>query len=145
MTNKTLYFGTKSKQTLYSIGEPNTQYMKNMTLLISAMFFSSLAFSQDILMGPKAKNLEPGKLRGPQIALVHQSAPLTLQGPEAKNSSAMFGKSAGKLKVGFRDTKDIPKGLAAKNSNPWDRKTTVSSKAAFEEDKTMKRRKYWWH
>jgi len=119
--------------------------MKKLTLFISAMLVTTLVFSQDILMGPKAKNLEPGKLRGPKITLLHQSNPATLQGPEAKNSRTMYGKSAGKLQVGFRDTKNLPKGLAAKNSNPWDRKTTVSSKAAFEPDKTMKRKKYWWH
>lgn len=127
------------------VEQPNYQYMKKLTLLISAMLFTTFAFSQNILMGPEAKNLEPGKLRGPKINLVHQSNPVTLQGPEAKNSNLLFGKSSGKLKVGFRDTKDIPKGLEAKNSNPWDKKTTVSSKAVFEEDKTMRRKKYWWH
>ena len=119
--------------------------MKKLTLLISAMMFATFAFSQDILMGPQAKNLEPGKLRGPKVTLVHQSTPMSIQGPEAKNASTWNGKSSGKMKVGFRDTKNLPKGLAAKNSNPWDRKTTVSSKAAFQDEKSMKRKKYWWH
>jgi hypothetical protein len=119
--------------------------MKKLTLILSAMLLSTFAFSQDILMGPKAKNLEPGKLRGPKISIVYPSDPATLQGPEAKNSGALFGKSSGRVKVGFRDTQNLPKGLAAKNSNPWDKKSTVVSKASFEEDKSLKRRKYWWH
>jgi hypothetical protein len=129
----------------YSIAQPNYQNMKKLTLLISAMVLSTFAFSQDILMGPKAKNLEPGKLRGPKITIVHPSSPATLQGPEAKNAGALFGNSSARAKVNFRDTKNLPKGLAAKNSKPWDSKSTVTSKAAFEEDKSMKRRKYWWH
>ena len=119
--------------------------MKKLTLLVATLLVSTMAFSQDFLMGPRAKNAQVGKLKGPKITMVHESNPSNLQGPAAKNTTAWMGKSSGKLKVGFRETIDNPMALEAKNRNPWDRKPAIPSKAAFEESKTMKRRKSWIH
>jgi hypothetical protein len=49
------------------------------------------------------------------------------------------------LKVGFRDVIDNPKGLEAKNRNPWDKRTTVDSKAVYQEPKSMRPKKGWIH
>lgn len=97
-------------------------------------------------MGPKAKNLAAGKTLGPKITLVHESSPSTLKGPVAKNTEVWMTKPSRKFKVGFRDTIDNPKGLAAKNRNPWDNKNTpVNSKAVYEEPKSMRPKKSWIH
>lgn len=119
--------------------------MKKLTLLVASLLISSFAFSQDFLMGPRAKNAPIGKVNGPKITLLHESNPSTIQGPAAKNTAAWMGNSSGKLKVGFRDKIDNPMGLEAKNRNPWDRKPSIPTKAAYEENKTMKRRKSWIH
>ncbi|WP_026950888.1 hypothetical protein [Algoriphagus mannitolivorans] len=120
--------------------------MKKLTLFSALMLFSTMAFSQDFLIGPKAKNLAAGKTLGPRITLVTESSPATLQGPAAKNTEVWMNKSTKKFKVKFRDTIDNPKGLEAKNSNPWDKKTgTVESKAVYEEPKSMRPKKGWIH
>lgn len=120
--------------------------MKKLAFIFSAMLFAMTAYSQDFLMGPKAKNATVGKSFGPKITLVHDSAPSSLQGPVAKNSEIWMGKPSKKLKVGFRETIDNPKGLQAKNSRPWERKTTIpNSKAVYEEPKSMKPKKVWIH
>lgn len=119
--------------------------MKKLTLFISAFVISTMAFSQEILTGPKFKNAPAGTIQGPKITLVHESSPLTVQGPAAKNSAVWMGERSSKLKVGFRDVIDNPKGLEAKNRNPWDKKTTVDSKAVFQEPKSMRPKKGWIH
>lgn len=97
-------------------------------------------------MGPKAKNLAAGKTLGPKITLVTESNPSTLKGPIAKNTEVWMNQSSKKFKVKFRDTIDNPKGLEAKNRNPWDKKgTKVESKAVYEEPKSMRPRKGWIH
>lgn len=120
--------------------------MKKLTLFISAFLISTLSFSQDMLMGPKFKNAPVGTVQGPKITLVHESHPSALKGPAAKNTEVWMSEPAKKLKVGFRETIDNPKGLQAKNRNPWDKKpTTVDSKAVYEEPKTMRQKKSWIH
>ena len=97
-------------------------------------------------MGPKAKNLKAGKTLGPRITLVTESSPSTLQGPAAKNTEVWMGKSSKKFKVRFRNTIDNPKGLEAKNRNPWDKKSNeVESRAVYEEPKSMRPKKGWIH
>lgn len=119
--------------------------MKKLLLIASAMLISSLAFSQDFLMGPRAKNAQVGKVYGPKITLVHDSNPSNLKGPAAKNAKVGAVKNSGKLKIGFRDIIDNPKGLEAKNRNPWDKKPAIPSRAVFQEDKTMTPKKNWIH
>jgi hypothetical protein len=120
--------------------------MKRLTLFISAFAISSLAFSQDMLMGPKFKNAPAGTVQGPKITLVHESNPAVLKGPAAKNTEVWMAQPVKKVNVGFRDTIDNPKGLKAKNANPWDRKKPqVDSKAVYEEPKSMKPKRSWIH
>ncbi|MDX5339049.1 MAG: hypothetical protein LPK25_08480 [Cyclobacteriaceae bacterium] len=120
--------------------------MKKLTLFFAGFFICTFSFSQDFLMGPKAKNLAAGKTLGPKITLVTESSPATLQGPIAKNTEVWMGESSKKFKVKFRDTLNNPKGLEAKNRNPWDKKLpTVDSKAVYEEPKSMKPKKGWIH
>lgn len=120
--------------------------MKKLTLFISAFAITTLAFSQDIMTGPKFKNAQVGKVQGPKITLVHESNPTTLQGPVAKNSEVWMSKPSKKLKVGFRDEINNPKGLQAKNKNPWDKEPAkVDSKAVYEEPKSMRPKKSWIH
>jgi hypothetical protein len=119
--------------------------MKKLTLFISAFVISTMAFSQEILTGPKFKNAPAGTIKGPKITLVHESSPEVLQGPVAKNTEAWMASPSSKLKVGFRDVIDNPKGLEAKNRNPWDKRTTVDSKAVYQEPKSMRPKKGWIH
>lgn len=120
--------------------------MKKLTLFISAFALSTLAFSQDVLLGPKFKNAPIGVVQGPKITLVHESSPTILKGPAAKNTEVWMTQTPKKLKVRFRDTIDNPKGLKAKNSNPWDKKPAkVDSKAVYEKPKSMRSKKGWLH
>ena len=120
--------------------------MKKLTLFISAMVISTLAFSQEVLTGPMLKNAQVGKVNGPKITLVHESQPSTIKGPVAKNKEVWMGNSSKKLKVGFRDEINNPQGLQAKNSNPWDKQTPkVDSKAVYQEPKSMRPKKGWLH
>lgn len=120
--------------------------MKKLTLFISALAISTLSFSQEVLTGPKLKNAQVGKVNGPKITLVHDSQPASIQGPAAKNTEVWMGNSPKKLKVGFRDEINNPKGLQAKNSNPWDKETPkVDSKAVYQEPKSMRPKKSWFH
>ncbi|SEF91188.1 hypothetical protein [Algoriphagus boritolerans] len=120
--------------------------MKKLTLFIFAFAISTMTFSQEILMGPKFKNAPVGKVQGPRITLLHESSPASLQGPVAKNTEVWMARSAKKVTVGFRDTIDNPKGIQAKNNNPWDKKTSkVDSKAVYEEPKSMRPKKGWFH
>lgn len=120
--------------------------MKKLTLFISAFAISTLAFSQEMMIGPKFKNATVGKVQGPKITLVHESNPAKLKGPAAKNTEVWMSQPSKKMKVGFRDTIDNPKGLQAKNSNPWDKKPVkVDSKAVYEEPKSMRAKKSWIH
>lgn len=126
--------------------QPKCTAMKKLTLFISAIAISSCAYSQEILTGPKFKNAAVGKVQGPKITLVHESSPASIQGPAAKNTEVWMAPPSQKLKVGFRDTIDNPKGLQAKNSNPWDKKDPkVDSKAVYEEPKSMRPKKSWIH
>lgn len=120
--------------------------MKKLTLFISAFAISSLSFSQEITTGPKFKNAAVGRVQGPKITLVHESNPSALQGPLAKNTEVWMSQPAKKLKVGFRETIDNPKGLEAKNRNPWDKKpANVDTKAVYEKPKSMRPKKSWFH
>ncbi len=119
--------------------------MKKLTLFISALVVSTMAFSQEILTGPRFKNAPAGTIQGPKITLVHESSPASLQGPIAKNSDIWAAKPSSKIKVGFRDVIDNPKGLEAKNRNPWDKKVSVDSKAVFQQPKSMRPKKGWLH
>jgi hypothetical protein len=120
--------------------------MKKLSLILSAMLISTFVFSQDFLMGPKAKNAAVGKSLSSKITLVHNSAPNALEGPIAKNTDVWMKSPSKKFKVRFRKTIDNPKGLQAKNSKPWDRKVELpESKAVYEEPKSMKPKKNWIH
>jgi hypothetical protein len=120
--------------------------MKKLCFIFTALLISTFAYSQNLLMGPKAKNAAVRKTISPKIKVVHDSAPSTLQGPIAKNTELWMDKSSKKLKIGFRDKIDNPKGLQAKNSKPWERKIEVpDSKAVYEEPKSMKPKKNWIH
>lgn len=120
--------------------------MKKLTLFISAFAISTLSFSQEILMGPKFKNASAGTVQGPKITLVHESNPSVLKGPSAKNTEVWMAQPAKKVTVGFRDTIDNPKGLEAKNSNPWDKKKPqVDTRASYEKPKSMRPKKRWFH
>lgn len=120
--------------------------MQKLTLFISAFAISTLSFSQEILMGPKLKNASPGTVQGPKITLVHESNPTMLKGPAAKNTEVWMTQPSKKLTIGFRETIDNPKGLKAKNANPWDKKKPqVDSKAVYQKPKEMKPKKRWFH
>lgn len=120
--------------------------MKKLILFVCALAISTVAFSQDLSSGPKFKNAEIGKINGPKITLVHDSNVSTAKGPRAKNSEVWKDNSAKKRKVGFRDEINNPQGLKAKNTNPWDKpKPKANSKAAYEEPKSMKPKKGWFH
>ncbi len=120
--------------------------MKKFILTGLLVLSSSVAFSQDLTLGPKFKNSSPGKISGPKIALVHDSNPSTLKGPAAKNTPVWKQKSDKKFKVGFRDEINNPQGLQAKNSNPWDKpKPKVETKASFVEPKSMRPKRSWFH
>jgi len=95
--------------------------MKKLTLFVAAILFSTMAFSQERLTGPKFKNAAPGTVHGPKTTLVHDASPVTLQGPVSKNTPVWMSKPSSKSKVVFRDAVDNPKGPAAKNRNPWDK------------------------
>jgi hypothetical protein len=120
--------------------------MKKLTLFISAFAISTLSFSQEMLMGPKFKNAPAGTIQRPKITLVHESNPAVIQGPVAKNSEVWMAEPAKKTKVGFRETIDNPKGLKAKNANPWDKKPAkVNTVASYQEPKSMRPKKGWIH
>lgn len=120
--------------------------MKKLTLFIAAFAITTLTFSQEIMTGPKFKNAQVGKIQGPRITLVHESSPAAIQGPAAKNTEVWMSEPSKKMKVGFREVIDNPKGLQAKNRNPWDKEPSkVDSKAVYEEPKSMRPKKSWIH
>ncbi len=114
--------------------------------IVVALLISSVGFSQEIGLGPKIKNSHPAKAKTPKMSLVHESSPLSLKGPEAKNTSVWSSKTS-KSKVRFREEITNPKGLEAKNHKPWDDKSSIqtNSKAVYEEPKSMKPKKTWFH
>lgn len=119
--------------------------MKRSILFVAAMLVASVAFSQDVT-GPSVKNAKAGSSILPKVPVVTTNSPSDLQGPEAKNQK--LGRSAGaKVKVRTRKVIDNPTGLDAKN--PRFRtdleKVDTTTKAAYVEPKTMRKRRSWWH
>ena len=120
--------------------------MKKLILFVSTLAISSIAFCQDFTAGPKFKNAEIGKLNLPKITLVHDSNVSTVKGPLAKNSEVRKQEDSKKIQVGFRDEINNPKGLKAKNSNPWDKAAPKpETKASYQEPKSMRPKKGWIH
>jgi hypothetical protein len=119
--------------------------MKRSILFVSAMLFTSVALAQDVT-GPSVKNAKAGSSIFPKVPVVTANSPSELQGPEAKNQK--MGRSAGvKVKVRTRKVIDNPTGLDAKN--PRFRtdleKADTTTRASYEEPKTMRKRRSWWH
>lgn len=120
--------------------------MKRSILCFAAMLIASVAFPQDFITGPSAKNAQSGKSLGPKLPVVTNSSPSPLKGPLAKNYKVWNSESA-KVQVRTRKVIDNPKGLQAKNPRYGVSSSSgnISSKASYVEPKSMRMRKIWWH
>jgi hypothetical protein len=119
--------------------------MKRSILYVAVMLVSSVALAQD-MTGPSVKNAKAGSSIFPQVPVVTANSPSALQGPEAKNQKLVRFVGA-KVKVRTRKIIDNPTGLEAKNPKfrtHLDKADTIT-KATYEEPKTMRKRKFWWH
>jgi hypothetical protein len=120
--------------------------MKRSLLILVAFLIPSIAFSQDILKGPAAKNAKLGKTTYPKISFVFDNSPILTKGPDAKNFK-VWNKESSTLAIRTRNVITNPTGLKAKNKKVWEESETsqVDSKASYELPKSMRKRKIWWH
>ena len=120
--------------------------MKRSLLILVAFLVSALAYGQDILKGPAAKNAKIRNATAAKMNFVFDNNPLDSKGPAAKNFK-IWNKESSAVSIRTRKVINNPKGLQAKNRKVWEESESiqVDSKASYQLPKSMKKRKIWWH
>jgi hypothetical protein len=120
--------------------------MKSLSLFVAIFLTCATAFSQDFLKGPAAKNTKVGKASTNNLSVVFDNNPQLVKGPNSKNFK-VWKKESNAIQIRTRKNINNPKGLQAKNRKVWEEsnRIEVTSKAAYQLPKSMKRRKIWWH
>lgn len=105
-----------------------------------------MGHAQEISPSLKAKNGLFGKFKALKISFVTQSSNLEPKGPKAKNKSP-WAKSLEKgSPIAFTSGEPELTGPTSKNTKPNRKKEPkVSTKAAYQEPKSMRPRKRWIH
>lgn len=120
--------------------------MKKISFFLIAISFASLSFAQDMSASPQVKNGLFGKFKALKFTIATQTRELSEKGPRAKNKVPQrkgFENSFSNL-VSLEQA--TSKGPRSKNSKPGKQKELkVSTKAAYQEPKSMRPRKRWFH
>lgn len=105
-----------------------------------------MGHAQEISPSFKAKNGLFGKSKVLKIPFVTQSYKLEPKGPTAKNKSPWAKNSEKGSPIEFTSGETEPTGPKSKNAKPGKNKEPkVSTKAAYQEPKSMRPRKRWIH
>ena len=105
-----------------------------------------MGHAQEISPGLKAKNGLFGKFKVLKISFVTQSSKLEPNGPKAKNKSPWAKDLKKGNPIEFTSGEPELTGPKSKNAKPNRKKEPkVSSKAAYQEPKSMRPRKRWIH
>ena len=105
-----------------------------------------MGYAQEISPGLKAKNGLFGKSKVLKIPLVTQSSKLEPKGPKAKNKSPWAKNQEKGNPIKFNTGEPELTGPKSKNAKPSRMKEPkVSTKAAYQEPRSMRPRKRWIH
>ena len=105
-----------------------------------------MGHAQEISPGLKAKNGLFGKFKVLKISFLTQSSKPEPNGPKAKNKSPWAKNQEKGSPIEFSTGEPEPIGPKSKNAKPSRKKEPkVSSKAAYQEPKSMRPRKRWIH
>ena len=120
--------------------------MKSSALFVAIFLTCSTGFSQDFPKGPSAKNSKSGKALAKNHSFVFDNNPQSVKGPNSKNFK-VWTKGSNSIQIRTRKEINNPKGLQAKNRKVWEEseQLNVTSRAAYQLPKSMKKRKIWWH
>ncbi len=119
--------------------------MKKLSTLIVALLLFQVAYSQEFLKGPKAKNTSFEQIDGPKNPLVFYSNPERPKGVKSKKYKVWNSESS-KIQVRTRKVINNPKGLKAKNRKVWEEdEPVVDTKASYVLPRSERPKKFWWH
>jgi len=105
-----------------------------------------MGHAQEISPGVKSKNGFFGKSKVLKIPFVTQSSKLESNGPKAKNKFPWAKNLEKGSPIEFSTGEPQPTGPKSKNAKPSRKKEPkVSTKAAYQEPKSMRPRKRWIH
>ena len=104
-----------------------------------------MGHAQEINPGLKAKNGLFGKFKVLKIPLVTQSSKLEPKGPKAKNKFPWAKNSEKGNPIKFNTGEPELTGPTSKNVKPGKKEYQVSTKATYQEPKSMRPRKRWIH
>lgn len=105
-----------------------------------------MGHAQEISPGLKVKNGLFGKFKILKISFVTQSSKLEPNGPKAKNKSPWAKNQEKGNPIEYSTGEPEPTGPKSKNAKPSRKKEPkVSTKAAYQEPKSMRPRKRWIH
>ena len=105
-----------------------------------------MGHAQEISPGLKAKNGLFGKFKVLKISFVTQSSKLEQNGPKAKNKSPWAKNLEKGIPIEFTSGEPELTGPKSKNAKPSKKKEPkVSTRAAYQEPKSMRPRKRWIH
>jgi hypothetical protein len=120
--------------------------LKKISFFLLALSIAYLGHAQEISPSFKAKNGLFGKFKVLKIPFVTQSSKPELKGPKAKNQSPWAKNLEKGSPIEFTSGESEFTGPKSKNAKPSRKKETkVSTKAAYQEPKSMRPRKRWIH
>ena len=120
--------------------------MKKISFFLLALSLANTAHAQEISPSFKAKNGLLGKSKALKIPFVTQGSKLEPKGPKAKNKSPWAKNLEKGSPIEFTSGESVLTGPQAKNAKPKKKKEPqVSTKAAYQEPKSMRPRKRWIH
>jgi hypothetical protein len=131
---------------LYIFQKPKCKKLKKVAFFLFAVSIIFQGFAQEVPTGLKTKNGYFKKFSSIKFTLIQRDSTGPLKGPKAKNQFPWEQKSTSGESLVVTKGNDSKKGLKSKNANPWDPQLPkTNSKASYEEPKSMKPRKRWFH
>jgi hypothetical protein len=119
--------------------------VKKISFFLLALSLAYMGHAQEISPSVKAKNGLFGKSKVLKIPLVTQSSKLEPNGPKAKNKFPWAKNSEKGNPIKFNTGEPELTGPTSKNVKPGKKEYQVSTKAAYQEPKSMRPRKRWIH
>ncbi|MDA0315587.1 MAG: hypothetical protein O3A40_09870, partial [Bacteroidetes bacterium] len=106
----------------------------------------SLGYAQEMSSSPKVKNGLFSKFKAVKITIATQSQELSKKGPRAKNKVPQRKRFENGTSSLVTLDQATSKGPRSKNSKPGTKKEPkVATRAAYQEPKSMRPRKRWFH
>lgn len=138
--------GTNFAGFTYKGHKPKRTTLKKISFFLLALSFAYMGHAQEISPGVKAKNGLFDKFKAIKISFVTQSSKLEPNGPKAKNKSPWAENQEKGNPIEFTSGEPELTGPTFKNAKPNRKKEPkVSTKAAYQEPKSMRPRKRWIH